>query len=304
VVGWAGSHVGPYRDLVLRTLRQPRYATLGVLMLIVAIGCVAAGTWQIARFQQKLHENDALQTNAHRGSVGVDEVLPLVGRGRTPSDDAVEFRAVTATGRYDAAGQTLVRSRTVGDSTGFLVLTPLRTGAGTLLIVRGFVAQPTSGGVPDPGAPPAGTVTVTARVHPPESRHDAADQLTQHQVESINPREQAARLGGGPIYNGYAELEPREAGTSGLTALPNPDLSNPAGGALEPQHFAYVVQWYLFAVLALAAPFAMARAETRTRRTTDIDDLDSDPVKPARNSPPTAEEVRAAKLVDRYGHAR
>ena len=45
--------------------------------------------------------------------------------------------------------------------------------------------------------------------------------------------------------------------------LPGPDLSNPAGGAEEPQHAAYVVQWYLFALLALCAPFVMAAAERR-----------------------------------------
>ncbi len=45
--------------------------------------------------------------------------------------------------------------------------------------------------------------------------------------------------------------------------LPAPDLSNPAGGAVEPQHLAYVIQWYLFALLALAAPFLIARHEVR-----------------------------------------
>jgi cytochrome oxidase assembly protein ShyY1 len=285
-------------------LRQPRYATLGALMLVVAIACVAAGTWQIARFQQKLHENDALRANAHLGAVGAGRVLPLVGAGRTPSDDDIEFRAVTATGRYDAAAQTLVRSRTLGDNTGFLVLTPLRTAAGTLLVVRGFLDQPSAGGVPTPPDPPTGTVTVTARTHGPESRHDAAAQLTANQVESINPSEQAARIGG-PVYNGYVELEPGQPGTRGLTAMPKPDLSNPAGGALEPQHFAYVVQWYLFAALALAAPFAMARAETRSQRATDIDEFgDAELAEPTPAAPPTADELRAAKLVDRYGHAR
>jgi hypothetical protein len=40
-------------------------------------------------------------------------------------------------------------------------------------------------------------------------------------------------------------------------------MSNPAGGAEEPQHAAYVVQWYLFAALALAMPFVLAAAERR-----------------------------------------
>ena len=283
---------------MLKVLRQPRYAALGVLMAIVAIVCVGAGTWQIARFQQKVHENDDLRANARAATVAPHEVLPLVGQGATPSQGRVEFRTVQATGTYDVAAQSLVRSRTLGDENGYLVLTPLRTADAVLLVVRGFVALPASGGVPTPQAPPAGEVTVRARVQAPETRHDAAAQLTAHQVESINPAEQARRLGV-PVYNGYAELEAHEPGTAGLQAIGKPDLSNPAGGALEPQHFAYVIQWYLFALLALAAPFAMARAEGKQRAR----EFGLDPVAAAAPDPGdvTDEQRRAAKLADRYG---
>ena len=287
---------------MLRTLRQPRYAALGVLMLVVAAVCIGAGTWQIARFEQKVHENDALRANAHAAAAQVADVLPVVGAGSAPSQNHIGFRAVTVTGTYDAAHQSLVRGRTIDELTGFLVLTPLRTASGpTLLLVRGFVADPQVGGVPTVPAPPAGQVTVTARTQAPESRNDAAALLTGSQVESINPGQQAARLGG-TVYNGYAEVEAHQPGTRGLTTLPKPDLSNPAGGALEPQHLAYVIQWYLFAVLALAAPFAMARAETRTRRVTEIDELTDEPETAA--SRPAAADLRAAKLADRYGHVR
>ncbi len=283
---------------MLKVLRQPRYAALGVLMVIVAIVCVGAGTWQIARFQQKVHENDDLRANARAATVAPRDVLPLVGDGANPSQGRVEFRTVEATGTYDVAAQSLVRSRTLGDENGYLVLTPLRTGDAVLLVVRGFVALPASGGVPSPQAPPAGEVTVRARVQGPETRHDAAAQLSAHQVESINPAEQARRLGV-PVYNGYAELEAHQPGTAGLQAIGKPDLSNPAGGALEPQHFAYVIQWYLFALLALAAPFAMARAEGKQRAR----EFGLDPAAPAEPDAGevTDEQRRAAKLADRYG---
>jgi cytochrome oxidase assembly protein ShyY1 len=283
--------------VLLQTLRQPRYAALSALMVIVALGCVAAGTWQIARFEHKVHENDALRANARHAPAAVSAVLPLVGSAPGPARDDVEFRPVTASGSYDAAAQTLVRSRTVADQVGFLVLTPFRTGAATLLVVRGFVPQPASGGVPEVPAPPAGPLTIAGSAHGPETRDDAAAQLSDGQVESINPAQQAGRLDT-PVYNGYAELATGGPGTRGLTAIPPPDLSNPAGGALEPQHFAYIIQWYLFAVLALAAPVVMARAETRQQPTGEFDEA----VEPA--PAPSAAELRAAKLADRYGHAR
>lgn len=287
---------------VLRTLRQPRYAALSALMVVVAIVCVAAGTWQIARFGQKVRENDALRANADSPVAQVADVLPLVGHGKPPSTNAVEFRPVRVSGTYDVATQSLVRSRTLGDENGFLVLTPLRTPGGTLLVVRGFVALPASGGVPAAKPPPTGAVTVTARVQAPESRNDLAADLTDHQVESINPGQQASRLGVA-VFNGYAQLEAHQPGTAGLKAMPAPDLSNPAGGALEPQHFAYVIQWYLFALLALAAPVAMARAETKHQPVPrQFDDETASP--PTSPHAPTAEELRAAKLADRYGRAR
>lgn len=286
---------------MFRTLREPRYATLGALMVVVAIACVLAGTWQISRYENKRHENDHLRVNAHRATTTVAAVLPLVGSGRTPTQNDIEFRAVRATGTYDEAGQTLVRGRTIdSDTVGFLVVTPFKTAGGTLLVVRGFLAQPSSGAVPVPSAPPPGRVTIVARTQSPESRHDAAAQLTQHQVESINPGEQARRLGT-PVYNGYAELEAGQPGTGGLTAIPKPDLSNPAGGALEPQHFAYVIQWYLFAILALAAPFAMARADRRNARRDAELDLDAEPPAVETIDEASESELRARKIADRYG---
>jgi cytochrome oxidase assembly protein ShyY1 len=308
---------------VLRTLREPRYLALSVVMVIVALACIGAGSWQIARFQQKVDENHVLRDNAHSAPVPVERLLPLLGAGSAPSNAGVEYRSAIVTGTYDATGQTLVRARTINDVTGFLVVTPLRTSRGVLLVVRGFLPQLASGGVPVPADPPPGAVTLTGRAHPGETRNDAAAQLNQHQVESLNPAQQASRLGA-PTYNGYIELDSRQPGTRGLQVLPQPDLSNPAGGALEPQHFAYIIQWYLFAALALAAPVVMARAENKNQSTAEFDapkppesvseslsepgsesvshsvgESDSEP-----RDEQAAARLRAAKLADRYGRAR
>jgi hypothetical protein len=106
------------------------------------------------------------------------------------------------------------------------------------------------------------------------------------------------------------QLLPEQPGTKGVTPLPPPDLSNPAGGAVEPQHFAYIIQWYIFAILALAAPFAMVRADRRERERTAAasheaphpspESAAAEPA-PIPASKATADERRAAKLADRYG---
>jgi cytochrome oxidase assembly protein ShyY1 len=264
-------------------------------MCIIAIVCVAAGTWQISRFEQKVDENDVLRHNDHAPVAPVDGLVPLVGTAASdPTRDQIDYRRVRVTGHFDGAHQSLVRNRTIEDGgpVGYLVVTPFVTASGTLLVVRGFIADRGLDD-PQPPAPPEGPVTLTARLHLGESRDDKADELPTPQVESVNVTQQGDRLRG-PLYRAYAALAAKQPGAERLTPIPEPDLSNPAGGALEPQHFAYVIQWYLFALLALAAPFAMARSERRQRPLGEIDD-------PA---PDTADAARAAKLADRYGRVR
>ena len=244
----------------LWTLRQRRYARLTALMVVIAGICILAGTWQIQRFEQSVHDNDALKRNAHAAAAELSPaVVPLVGDGPAPGRDAIRYRTVTTTGTYLGGHQEFVRGVSQGGVEGYLVLEPFRTTSGVLLVVRGFVASGASGDPKPVSAPPSGLVRIRGRLQTASSKDD---RLTQGEVRSVNPARQADRLGQ-PVYNAYVTLTAGQPGTSGVAVLPKPDLSNPAGGAYEAQHFAYIVQWYLFAVLALAAPFVMSRAETR-----------------------------------------
>lgn len=282
-------------------------------MILVAIICTAAGTWQVYRLAYKVRTNAELRHNAHETPKPVADILPLVGSGSRPSTHQIEFRQATATGSYDAAHQGLVRNRTLEGISGYLVLTPFRTGQGTLLVVRGFAPAPKTGGLPAVPAAPQTPTTITVRIQAAESRDDAAATLPEHQLESINPSEQAARVGA-PVYEGYGQLMPGQPGLGSLLAVPDPSLSNPAGGAVEPQHLAYVLQWFLFALLALAAPVVMARSELRDRAGHPADDLQAaleggpddaaPPAAPTGSAAPSAQDLRAARLADRYGQAR
>jgi cytochrome oxidase assembly protein ShyY1 len=178
-------------------LRQRRYAYLAALMVAVAVGCVAAGTWQISRYKQTARDNHALDSNAHAPAVPFARIpVPLVGHGAAPGRDAIRFRTVTVSGTYIAAAQQLVRDQSLNGSNGFYVLDPLRTTGGVLLVVRGFVADNDDSTLPPTvGAPPTGTVRIAARLQTPSSGHDDAAQLGHGEVETVNPSEQAARLG-------------------------------------------------------------------------------------------------------------
>lgn len=247
---------------MLTTLRQPRYLGLFGLMLVVATICGIAGTWQVARFEQKRTANHHLRADDRDLPADISSVL---GPAASPSSDghAQKFRPVTATGSYLPTEQTLLRGQTINNDVGYLVITPLRTQQGVLLIARGFLPQTgAADSSPKVPAAPSGPVTVTARLQPADRKPDRFGQLPGQQVDSINPAAQSHRLQD-PVWPAYAELLTGQPGTSGLEVIPGPDLSNPAGGAEEPQHAAYVVQWYLFGLFALAAPFILAAAERR-----------------------------------------
>lgn len=279
---------------MLSTLRQPRYLGLFALMVLLAAVCGLAGSWQVARFHQKHDANQHLRVDNRDQPADIATVLGSA-TAATSTGKAQQFRRVTATGSYLSTQQTLLRNQSVSGDLGYTVLTPLRTRAGVLLVARGFLAQ-TGSATSSPSVPaaPSGTVTVTARLQPADGKADRFGQLPTGQVETVNPVQQAARVGAA-VWNGYAELLPGQPGTAGLTALPEPDMSNPAGGAEEPQHAAYVVQWYLFALLALCAPFVMAAAERR-RAAEDAADA-TDPTEP--DAPETTRKSRKASLDDR-----
>jgi cytochrome oxidase assembly protein ShyY1 len=236
---------------LLWTLRQRRYAAMAAMMFVIALGCVAAGTWQIQRFEQSVHDNRALDHNAHAAATPLTAALvPFVGAAPAPGRDAIRYRTVTVTGTYLPDTQYL-SGKIVNNVGGYYVLTGLRTSDGVALIVRGFIADDGHGSPEPVPTAPTGIATVTGRLQTPSS--------------STDPAKQAARLGL-PVYDASISLLANQPGTAGVVVLPKPNLSNPAGGAYEAQHFAYIIQWYLFALLALISPFAMARKEVREAR--------------------------------------
>ncbi|MBN9619850.1 MAG: SURF1 family protein, partial [Actinobacteria bacterium] len=211
---------------VLWTLRQRRYAALSVLMVLIAAGCVAMGTFELHRYQEKRSANSVLRDNAHAPAAPLTtSLVPLVG---TSGGADVRYRTVVATGEYSGGDQYLVNESQYG-SDGFYVLTPLRTSSGVLLVVRGFVAESAT----DPSRParvvpvPTGPVQVRGWLQAGET---AGDRHSGDLVFTVNPTEQAARLGV-PVYRSFLVLTSGQPGVGTLGIVPPPGLSNPTGGA-------------------------------------------------------------------------
>jgi len=245
---------------VYRFLLSRRWLGLLVAAVVVAAACVALGRWQLDRLGERHQRNDLLSRNLDRAPVDPD-VLLAVGRG--PRADDVWSRVIV-TGRYDVDGQLLVRLRPLDGSVGYDVLTPLLTDAGPALLVnRGWLprdAEANGSDLPAVPDPPAGSVTITARVRPSEPASTTGTPPA-GQVSRIDVSEIAKTLPY-PVYGGYGELtEDRPSPAEGPQPRPAPQ---PSEGA----HLAYAFQWFLFAGLALGGFVLLSRREAEDREAT------------------------------------
>jgi cytochrome oxidase assembly protein ShyY1 len=320
-----------FRALVW-TLQQRRYAALAAAGLVFALICVGLGTFEIHRYHEKRHDNGLLRTNAHAPVIPLTSgLVPLTGSGRAPDADAIQYRRVSISGRFVTDREQYVANRSEGGRQGFDVLTPLRSGSATVLVMRGFVAATAEENRPaDVPAAPSGVVQLTGWLEPAQTSADQFGRLGHGEIMSVNPSEQAARLGT-PVYEASLTLPAGQPGTARLTALPLPDLGNPTGGAAEWQLLSYVIQWYAFAVLALLMPFLVSRSEVREARrrylgidesARQLDDMDEprqvagEPAgsgagqlvargrgELARRAEISQRVERAARLADRYGRS-
>ncbi|WP_344085729.1 SURF1 family protein [Luedemannella helvata] len=220
-------------------------------MLLAAAVMVGLGQWQLSRYEQRSAINDSIDAGGRATPVAL------------ASPPQPSWTRVTVTGRYDTANEVLARGRTVDGKVGFEVVTPLVRADGTaVLIDRGWVPAPTTGGaaaLPAVPAAPAGEVTVTGRVHAPESRSSAPTRGSgPWEVRRIAP-ERIGTVLPYPVEPVYVTMDPP---ADGFVAI-KPARQNATLNA------AYAGQWWIFAVLTLVGFGYLARREARARADAD-----------------------------------
>jgi surfeit locus 1 family protein len=232
------------RTAAQRLSAQRRFApTAGVtlLALLAAAVCVRLGVWQ-------WHKGGQRSADSARFAAGAARTLVL---GATPPDALPLFQRVSVTGELDGAHQFLLDNRSYRGRPGYEVLTPLaRAGQPALLVDRGWV--PFTGSraqLPDVSLAAASPVTLTGRL--------ATLPSPGLQSGRAAP-EPGARW---PKVTSFPDVAQLAAALA--TAL-SPrilllDPGAPAGylrdwqapGLSPLRHFAYAIQWWCFALLAL-----------------------------------------------------
>jgi len=270
---------------------------LGYLAVAVvfAVVCGFLAHWQWARHEEKAAVARQLE-NAYDA-----EPVPLAQLVTDPDalDPAAEWRPVTLTGRYLADEELLVRNRPFNGQPGFEVLVPFELTSGDVFLVdRGWVptgnAQDSPDAVP---APPAGEVTVTARLRPGEPRvGDRTDVAGTNQIATIQLDDVAERLD-----------EPLWTGSYGLLASEDPAPATRPAASVEPEidtglNLSYFVQWLMFAVGAFGFLFYVVRQEHRNRTADEQELEERDEARRRRRAArPRADDEVEDEILDRVG---
>ncbi|MFB9239503.1 SURF1 family protein [Plantactinospora siamensis] len=247
-----------------RFLLTPRWLGFLALTIAAAVVMVLLGNWQLHRYHQRAEVNARIDAAGRTAPAPLDRVLPApagtAGTAGAEPPAGTEWDRVTATGRYDAARLVLVRSRTVDSQVGFEVVTPLRLADGSAVLVdRGWIPPAPGGATAIPQVPvtPSGDVTVVARVRRSESGPGAVlPRDGRLETRRISAPRIAAELPY-PVRGGYLLLDQQTPPADPAFAAVPVEHQN------DWQNAGYVVQWWLFAGMALFGYGWAARREAR-----------------------------------------
>jgi cytochrome oxidase assembly protein ShyY1 len=218
-----------------------------VAILLIA-GCLWASQWQFHRGEDRKARNNTIEEHIKFPEV---ELTTL-----TSNVKLHEWRSVTATGRFDANEQILLRNRYFEGKYGYAVLTRFTTeGGDSIWVDRGWVAAGASATVaPETPPVPAGIVSITARLRldsslPSGSFFALPINRDGELISKLNAQS------GSASEDFYLDL------ISG--SLPSLTPSAPAQipSLSDGPHLAYAVQWILFAGLVVYGRYLIRKMD-------------------------------------------
>jgi cytochrome oxidase assembly protein ShyY1 len=220
----------------LRFLLTPRWIAGHVLLVVTVITFVNLGFWQLRRLDERREYNALVTQRLESAPVPLEELLQTVGT----DVDALEFRRVVVSGRFQPEGQLLTAPRSRDGRPGPQVLTVLELeGGDPVLVDRGWIPFDRNADRPPPA--PDGPVRIGGIVRSPEPGSIG----TGDQVARIDPRQIADRVGR-PLPGYYVQLWDQQPPLPAGAPLPGrtPEVT-------EGSHQSYALQWFSFALIAL-----------------------------------------------------
>lgn len=243
--------------------RRPLWILSHVLVVLAVAAMVFLGFWQRSRWQEEQAKADAIEERANSQAVPIGSVLPA-GVEELPSSQI--FRRVVVVGQYDTSAEVLIRNRSEGGAPGAWVVTPLVPVSGpSVAVVRGWIPLPVAEKGPGSAmtSPPDGEVAVTGVLRRTQRRGSVGsidpaagqlDYLSRVDLERIDQQYSKDLV---PAFVLLDAQQPKQPGN-----LPQPaslELPNPS------QNISYMVQWWIFATIALIGYPLILRKVARSR---------------------------------------
>lgn len=263
----------------LRFLLSPRWILFHLLVVGGVVLMLNLSLWQWHRLAERRDFNELVETRRAEPTETYAALVPAdaTDSGADVVADVVadvEWRAVAATGTYEADRTILVVNRSQDGRAGANLVSPLVLDDGRVLLVnRGFLPLDVIDG-PLPPAP-SGTVQVAGRLRASEERRrgqlsavpagespSGATEVPRLDIEEIEgvlgEDLESVWLSIGADSDGATLSRP--ADDSALAPVAEPELS-------EGPHLSYAIQWIIFSVCVVVGwVFAVRRSLAARRR--------------------------------------
>jgi len=258
-------------------LRKPLWLLSHLLIAALVIALIGLGFWQRSRYFGEREKSQQLQTIARATPMQLNEVIPVAGSDPAAVAESVRYRRVEVSGVYDSAQEVAILNRSQGGAPGAWVMTPLVQADGTAVpIVRGWIPlEPSSADPPFRGSEaPTGLVTVTGNVQltqqrgsfgsvdPPTGDLSALSRVDLARFEQQLPY---------PIEPAWVLLDgqnpPQATSSPSVIELQTKDPS---------QNFSYMLQWWIFALIAFGGYPLVLRMVARNKAKGDQTPADDD----------------------------
>ena len=235
--------------------REPLSLLKSLIAVLLVIGCLWAAQWQYHRGVDRHQRNNQIEMRSELPAISIADAVK--------DANSYEWRKVYAVGAFDSTRQILLRNRYFEGKYGFEVLTAFRDKGGALYWVdRGWV-QAGADATIQPELPnlPQGEVQIEGRLRLDRS-------LPQGKFFAIPTSEKGGLVSEANAQASNAELGINSTFYLDLISGSHPEL-NPKVAASLPEltdgpHFAYALQWIIFAGLVLYGRF-LIRREVLTR---------------------------------------
>lgn len=236
-----------------------------ILVTLICFGMLPAfqalSNWQWHRLSDRQVYNVQIQSQIEKEPVAVSDIVIENSDSKTVPDDT-QWRTVEMTGTWMQPDQVLVRKKSLESNLGLWVVTPLRLGDGTIVMInRGWTAAANSA-IDSPAVAdvPSGTIEVLGRIREVQERTSPAPtDLPEGQVDRIIPMEIVSSTD--TLSNAYIEMTASrpESKTAEIRTLPEPEVT-------EGAHRSYALQWMFFEIMTVIGWIILVRNELKDQR--------------------------------------